>query len=202
MTKRTPETRWRIPWRRLAIAVSPIAVLLVILYVIGSRREDALRSPESALPPGASQIEILPDGVPLAAGTGTIGHELVDWLNAPGEGERYFEVGGLQYRGRSADLLPKAQRRLGSLVDLLGAYPRVSVTIVGYTNRSDDPAADLALSKTRAEKVLVQLVQGGVDPARLSAAGRGAANTLKGRPAQESERIAIAFNKSRHHRFP
>lgn len=183
-------------WRALALAGLLIIMLAAALYRIAIWRLESLRTPPSPDPAIVSQIEILPDGVPLVAADGTIGHELVDWLNSTGSEDRFFEVGGKQYVGRSVIPLPTAQQRLRSLVDVLNAYPDVSVTIVGFTNSSGDTIADRNLTNDRAARLVAHLVQAGISPKRLAIDARGGRQPLVREHLDANERIGIIFHKS------
>jgi outer membrane protein OmpA-like peptidoglycan-associated protein len=60
-----------------------------------------------------------------------------------------------------------------NLIAILKAYPNAEVQLVGHTDNSGDPAANMKLSQDRANAVRDMLVNGGIDANRISTAGYG-----------------------------
>jgi OOP family OmpA-OmpF porin len=80
---------------------------------------------------------------------------------------------------RDATALPTALRpELDRLAAVLTAYPSVRLEVAGYTDSEGSSAYNLRLSTSRAQAVVDYLAQRGVDPARLTAVGRGEADPL------------------------
>ena len=67
---------------------------------------------------------------------------------------------------------------IAEIATLLKKDATLKLTIEGHTDNSGDPKHNLALSRQRADAVVQTLVAGGIDSARLRAAGRGAAEPL------------------------
>lgn len=85
-----------------------------------------------------------------------------------------LSAGDLQFASGSADLAENAGReRLRVLADWLADYPGQRIRVIGYTDASGREEANQALSAARAEAVREALITMGVDPAQLSAEGRG-----------------------------
>jgi len=149
-----------------------------------------------------SEVALLRDGTPIFAPNGTVARALVDWLKTNDGKPRFFEVGGTQFVGRSATPTPEAQGRLTHLVMMLRAYPDVSVRVVGFTDASGDPRADLDLSERRARWVVGALADAGIPRRLLSYEGRGGTQSLPGAGAadrhQADERVGFLLDPVRH----
>lgn len=75
--------------------------------------------------------------------------------------------------------LRKPQPKLDEIADVLERHPQIgSVAITGYTDRLGTESYNQALSERRADAVKNYLVEKGVAPSRLNAAGRGEANPV------------------------
>ncbi len=97
----------------------------------------------------------------------------------------------------SADIDPQSDAILAQSAAAINAAPGIAVEIVGHTDDQGGADVNQALSESRANAVLARLVELGVDQARLSARGAGAAEpiadntTAEGRAA--NRRIAFEF---------
>jgi len=74
----------------------------------------------------------------------------------------------------SSTLQPRSRAQLQSIAVILKAHPNARGTITGYTDSVGSAAANLALSKQRADNVRNQLIAMGVDGSRLTTEGYGA----------------------------
>lgn len=93
---------------------------------------------------------------------------------------------GLDFASGAVELKSADAAALQALADLLKADPSVRIVIVGHTDSSGDPAANIALSRARAQAVVTILVADyGIDPAQLSADGVGALAPLVSNQTEE-----------------
>ena len=118
----------------------------------------------------------LPDGTEINAPSRGVEARLVSYLNdssAPVSDTTWFDFDRLLFDTGSATLQPASQEQLTNIAEILKAYPQVKIRIGGYTDNTGDPAANLQLSQQRADNVMAQLTQLGVDPSRMSAKGYG-----------------------------
>ena len=118
----------------------------------------------------------LPDGTEINVPSRGVEARLVSYLNdntAPDSDPTWFDFDRLQFDTGSATLQPASQDQLTNIAGILKAYPQVKIRIGGYTDNTGDPAANLQLSQQRADSVMAQLTQLGVDPSRMSAKGYG-----------------------------
>ena len=118
----------------------------------------------------------LPDGTEINVPSRGVEARLVSYLNdnaAPVSDATWFDFDRLLFVTGSATLQPASQDQLTNIAGILKAYPQVKIRIGGYTDNTGDPAANLQLSQQRADSVMAQLTQLGVDPSRMSAKGYG-----------------------------
>jgi outer membrane protein OmpA-like peptidoglycan-associated protein len=140
-------------------------------------------------------------GGTMVAPEGTVGRDIVDWLQSDAAGERYFELGGEQFIGNSAELAADAWPRVDRFVAMFKANPDVRARLVGYSDASGNAPADLNASAARARRVMTEIADGGIARSRLSFEGRGSANAIadNGTPAgrARNRRVAIILSRQR-----
>jgi OmpA-OmpF porin, OOP family len=79
----------------------------------------------------------------------------------------------LSFDTGSAQLRPEAQAQLGDLAAVLKSCPNVRVKIIGHTDNVGNAAANLRLSRDRANTVVSRLESKGISADRLVAEGVG-----------------------------
>lgn len=87
-----------------------------------------------------------------------------------------YTLDGSSFASGRASLTPGARASLQRLAKALPA--RGTVRIVGYTDSQGEDAANLALSRQRADAVKASLQSAGIAASRLSASGKGEADPL------------------------
>jgi outer membrane protein OmpA-like peptidoglycan-associated protein len=130
----------------------------------------------------------LPDGTEINVPSRGVEARLVSYLNdntAPVSDTTWFDFDRLLFDTGSATLQPASQEQLTNIAEILKAYPQVKINIGGYTDNTGDPAANLQLSQQRADNVMAQLTQLGVDPSRMSAKGYGQDNAVADNSTEE-----------------
>jgi outer membrane protein OmpA-like peptidoglycan-associated protein len=65
-----------------------------------------------------------------------------------------------------------------NLVEILKKYPTLRIEVSGHTDNTGDAAANLQLSKDRANVVYQELVKNGIEATRLTATGYGSSRPL------------------------
>ncbi|BCI84054.1 peptidoglycan-binding protein ArfA [Mycolicibacterium sp. TY66] len=89
-----------------------------------------------------------------------------------------FVTGGSQMTGES-------RRLLVQIADKIKGCPNGAVTVIGYTDNQGSDAVNLKLSDTRAKAVAAALVSNGVQAAKMTARGAGAANPIADNNTEE-----------------
>jgi outer membrane protein OmpA-like peptidoglycan-associated protein len=85
----------------------------------------------------------------------------------------WFNGDQLSFDSGSAQLKPGAQTELNNIASILASCPNVRMTIAGYTDNVGNPEANLRLSRSRANAVVAQLTDRGVNSGRLATEGYG-----------------------------
>lgn len=79
---------------------------------------------------------------------------------------------------KKSDLKPESLAELNNIIQLMKENPTVRIQIIGYTDNVGTPQDNLVLSKSRALAVVNYLIDKGIQPARLSLAGKGEADPI------------------------
>ena len=117
--------------------------------------------------PGGGSIEVAKDGLES---------KMLTFFNnkdAAVDNKLWFDFDRLSFVTASSDLTPESKAQVGSAVAILKAYPAVSVKVGGYTDNQGNPDANLKLSDERANRVMQEMVAGGVAADRIEAKGYG-----------------------------
>ncbi|WP_266367103.1 PA14 domain-containing protein [Tellurirhabdus rosea] len=93
----------------------------------------------------------------------------------------------IQFRQSDFTLLPQAYPELDKLAAALRSQPSVTLQVIGHTDNVGEPRLNQLLSEYRAKVVVSYLIQKGIEPHRLSAAGCGGTKPLTGN-ATEADR--------------
>ncbi len=150
------------------------------------------------------EVDSTPGLVPLADGSviiapdGSVASVLVDWLRDPTAKHHRFEVGGKQFEPGAIAPVPAARVRLVRLAQMLRAYPKVHVTLIGATNPGGDIDRNQRLSEARARLCAKLLAAAGVDRDRLTVSGEGGKHPLYASTsplASHNDRIILIFDK-------
>jgi OOP family OmpA-OmpF porin len=118
----------------------------------------------------------LPGGIQLNIPQNGMESKLLAFIkdpSAPVSDTTWFDFDRLLFDSNSATLQPSSQEQLQNIANILKAYPNVHVRVGGYTDNQGDAAANLKLSQDRANNVMAQLLQLGVDPTHVDAKGYG-----------------------------
>ena len=79
----------------------------------------------------------------------------------------------VEFQSGSSRLTQTSRMQLGNLAAILRAYPDATITVAGHTDNVGSEAANLALSRARAESVAKALTNADVAADRIRAEGYG-----------------------------
>jgi hypothetical protein len=131
----------------------------------------------SCNPSGPRMASItLPCGTVLAVEEGTFNYNLANFMMRGSDSELPKEIvfDHLNFDSGSTQLTPESQGTVTTLITIMKCFPNSQYRLEGHTDNTGDPAANKTLSMNRANAIRDMLVQGGVDPSRLTTEGYGA----------------------------
>lgn len=112
------------------------------------------------------------------------------WLTPIQEG-MLAELDDVYFAAGLATVLEESYPKLKRLRDFLILNPTVSIEVHGHVNEDNDKdLVSMKLSKKRAQKVVAYLIEGGIDPKRLTAIGFGNTKPIYKNPQTEEEKEA------------
>lgn len=101
------------------------------------------------------------------------------------------------FQSNSAVLAPEFEPLILQAVGLMTIRPQVTMTIFGHTDNLGTDAENLALSQARAQSIVDYMAGKGIDPARLTAVGKGegepVADNATAQGREQNRRIEVEF---------
>jgi len=165
------------------IPIAAIAAAVIIGYLAwqncsqqAQQATAAVKKVTSIALPGGSTINAMPD---------TFLYNLAHYLGSTAPAPKTFIFDNLNFESGGTTLTPASTVTVNDLTRVLNAYPTAQVKLVGYTDTTGDPAANVALSQARARTVADLLAKGGVAPSRITTDGLGAANPVAANDTEE-----------------
>lgn len=91
----------------------------------------------------------------------------------------------VQFETGSSKLTEDSRHQLGDLVEAMNKYPNIKIEISGHTDNVGDDAANLTLSKDRANIVRNFIIEKGINGSRMVAAGYGETRPLESNDSED-----------------
>lgn len=169
-------TNW-LAWLLLALG---IIALLFALSRLHTRRDAAVTTAAATQATPALPVErvVLPGGTAVSLAPATLNYDLQRYLASGDAAPRTFTFDKLNFDTASATIRADDAPTLTALGQILQAYPKAKVTLVGYADARGSGPANAALGEQRARAVAQSLASAGIDVARLSVASGGATNPV------------------------
>lgn len=136
--------------------------------------------------PAAGKILVLPDSA-ITVRPGSTEEQLAHYLASPLPPPRTFRFEGIEFEPWASTPNAPTLRTMYTMVQILRAYPRAAVTLVGYTDNVGTPAQNLKLAQARVARLEAILVRGGIGADRIATEGKGSVDFVAGN-ATEQER--------------
>ncbi len=92
------------------------------------------------------------------------------------EGEdlgKLIQLNPIYFEYKSAEITVRAALELEKVITVLKKYPRIKLHIVAHTDCIGSDAYNLGLSQARAKSTYEYIIEGGIDPSRITYEGRG-----------------------------
>jgi outer membrane protein OmpA-like peptidoglycan-associated protein len=109
---------------------------------------------------------------------GSAEDRLANYLASAAPGRILIGFDRITFDTGSAVLSSDAREQIDNIATILRAYPKASVMVAGYTDNTGNEAANVTLSRARAEAIGSRLTAQGVAADRLRAEGYGSQNPL------------------------
>ena len=189
--------RWILP----LLIVLAIAALAWYFLRPKSNNEAQITAPSAdtavvqptATAPAMESIKVkLPDGTEIDAYRGGIEDQLVSFLNDPSkqpDKNTWFDFDNLNFETGSATITNESMKQVQNIAAILKAFPKATIKIGGYTDRTGDSTSNLKLSQSRAEAVVATLKTNGAKASQLAGAeGYGSQFAKAAADAPDEER--------------
>jgi OmpA-OmpF porin, OOP family len=117
----------------------------------------------------------LPCGTTLSVERGTFTFNLASFMltGSPSNLPKRFVFDHLNFESSTTQLTPESSVTVADLVKIMDCYPNMNIELDGHTDNTGNPQSNQQLSQDRANAVKGLLVQGGIDPGRITTAGFG-----------------------------
>jgi outer membrane protein OmpA-like peptidoglycan-associated protein len=120
----------------------------------------------------------LPGGVRINIPAGGMEDRLAGYLAAPTASGGSFDFDRLEFETGSTNLTSTSRAQIADVAAILKAYPRARITIAGHTDNTGDEAANVELSRGRAQAVMDALRNSGVAATNMQSQGYGSSSPI------------------------
>ena len=182
------------PPREIHIEKKPVNWLAWIALILGilaallalsrcNRRDDVAVAPAptstaTTTPPVGIKHVALPGGKTIDLQPQTLNYDLQAFLASNAAAPRTFTFDKLNFDTASAQIRADDQPTLAALSQILSAYPKATVRLVGYADARGSDAANVKLGADRAAAVGTALTASGIAAGRITTASGGDANPV------------------------
>nr|WP_294395207.1 OmpA family protein [uncultured Sphingomonas sp.] len=118
----------------------------------------------------------LPNGQSIDLAPNTLNYDLQRYLGSNEATPKTFQFDKLNFETGSAAIRAEDQANVDALAQILAAYPKARVQIVGYTDARGAAPTNAQLGQQRADSVTTALTAKGIDKTRIESVSGGEAN--------------------------
>jgi OOP family OmpA-OmpF porin len=177
-TRRETKRAW---WGFPSPALAALAIVGLIWALNSARHRELPRGAKVTVPNAVGTTgtvslppsPALPEYPDLRFPPGSIEDRVSKYLASPDSGSIKVDLDRVQFERGSSKLTQKSRMQLGDLAAILRAYPKATITVAGHTDNVGSEAANLTLSRARAESVAKALTNADVEADRIRAEGYG-----------------------------
>ena len=173
------KTNW-LAWILLALGI-----LAALFALSRCNRHDAVAvapvaapAGTPATPPVVVQHVTLPGGKVVDLEPKTLNYDLQAFLESADPAPRTFTFDKLNFDTASSAIRSDDAPTLNALSQILAAYPKSVVRLVGYADARGSDAVNAKLGADRAASVAKALIDTGIDPKRVTTASGGDSNPV------------------------
>ncbi|MGI4730482.1 MAG: OmpA family protein [Janthinobacterium lividum] len=182
------------PPREIHIEKKPVNWLAWIALILGilaallalsrcNRNEDAVVAPAptstaTATPPVGIKHVALPGGRTVDLQPQTLNYDLQAFLASAAAAPRTFTFDKLNFDTASSQIRADDQPTLSALGQILAAYPKATVRLVGYADARGSDVANAKLGADRAASVAKALTATGIAAGRIATGSGGDSNPV------------------------
>lgn len=123
--------------------------------------------------PANNHLVVLPDSA-IAVQPGSPEEQLAEFLASTAPAPRTFRFEGTEFAPWASAPTPATERTMYVMTQVLRAYPKSHVTLVGYTDNEGTLAQNRLLASQRVDRLAAILVHGGIRASRIETVGKGA----------------------------
>jgi len=172
--------------RRILNATALAALLLAAACNRASASEKSADSKAGAVPPKkqlarppspTAHLIVLPDSA-ISVERGSTEEALAAFLASDKPAPHTFRFTGTEFEPWQSKPNPSTLRTMYAIAQILRAYPKSMVTIVGHTDNAGTPEQNIKLSQARVDRMEALLVHGGIQERRIKTIGRGLAEPI------------------------
>jgi len=128
--------------------------------------------------------KVLPGNKSITVLSGSAEDRLASYLASASPGRILIGFDRINFASGSAVLSDEAREQVDNIATILRAYPNAKILVAGYTDNTGSEAANVALSRARAEAIGGRLTAKGVAADRVRTEGYGSQNALADNSAE------------------
>ena len=132
---------------------------------------------QSPKPSPTAHLIRLPDSA-IFVERGSTEEALAAFLGSDAPAPRTFRFAGTEFEPWQSKPNPSTLRTMYAVAQILRAYPRSQVTLIGHTDNIGSAEKNLRLSQDRVDRMAELLVHGGIQQRRITAIGHGMADPV------------------------
>ena len=168
----------------IALILGILALLLALSRCHSDNATRAATTPQAVAPVSPAAVAVptervvLPGGNALDLAPASLNYELQRYLASDAPAPRTFTFDKLNFDTASSTVRADDQSTIDALGQILAAYPKATVKLVGYADARGTDPANKQLGEARAKSVAQALTAKGIAASRVTTASGGEDNPV------------------------